>query len=215
MQRRHGQGLCFNCNDKFTAAHRCQGPQNLVLEGCTKTNEIMCEEVVNENSIENQHADLIELEISLHALTGWSIPCTMGIKAQIGYHELELFQRHRLSFEWLMVVVSSVKEGLDLVLRVQWLEQLGSSFDKVARPKMHSDMQKALEAYTDIFKEPTQLPLVREVDHCIPLKDGIEPINVSPYSKCVFGQHELEYLGHIVTNQGVKVDQGKIEVMIN
>ena len=71
-------------------------------------------------------------------------------------------------------------------------------------------MQKALEAYTDIFKEPMQQPLVREVDHCIPLKDGIEPINVRPYSKCVFGQHELEYLGHIVTNQGVKVDKGKL-----
>ena len=40
---------------------------------------------------------------------------------------------------------------------------------------MQSDMQKALEAYADIFKEPMQLPFVREVDHCIPLKDGIEP----------------------------------------
>ena len=80
---------------------------------------------------------------------------------------------------------------------------------------MHSDMQKALEAYTYIFKEPTQLPLVHEVDHCIPLKGSIEPINVRPYSKCVFGQHKLEYLRHIVTNQGVKVHQGKIEVMTN
>ena len=34
-------------------------------------------------------------------------------------------------------------------------------------------------------------------------------------NKCVFGQHELEYLRHIMTNQWVKVDQGKIEVMIN
>ena len=33
--------------------------------------------------------------------------------------------------------------------------------------------------------------------------------------KCVFGKHELEYLGHIVTNQGVKMDQRNIEVMIN
>ena len=34
-------------------------------------------------------------------------------------------------------------------------------------------------------------------------------------SKCVFGQQELEYLGHIVTPQGVKVDRGKIKAMLN
>lgn len=33
-------------------------------------------------------------------------------------------------------------------------------------------------------------------------------------SKCVFGQQELEYLGHIVTNQGVKVDGSKVVAMV-
>ena len=32
--------------------------------------------------------------------------------------------------------------------------------------------------------------------------------------KCAFGQQELEYLGHIITNQGVKVDEHKISTMI-
>ena len=34
-------------------------------------------------------------------------------------------------------------------------------------------------------------------------------------SKCAFGLQELEYLGHIVTAQGLKVDQGKIQTMLN
>ena len=34
-------------------------------------------------------------------------------------------------------------------------------------------------------------------------------------SKCAFGLQELEYLGHIVTAQGIKVDQGKIQTMVN
>lgn len=34
-------------------------------------------------------------------------------------------------------------------------------------------------------------------------------------SKCAFGQQQIEYLGHIVSCNGVQVDQGKIQVMIN
>ena len=34
-------------------------------------------------------------------------------------------------------------------------------------------------------------------------------------SKCVFDKLELEYLGHIVTSQGVKVDDSKITAMVS
>ena len=34
-------------------------------------------------------------------------------------------------------------------------------------------------------------------------------------SKCNFGQQELEYLGHIVTCHGVKVDERKISAMVS
>jgi hypothetical protein len=33
--------------------------------------------------------------------------------------------------------------------------------------------------------------------------------------KCAFGQQELEYLGHIITPMGVKVDQAKIQAMLS
>ena len=33
MQKRRTQGLCINCDDKFTSGHKCKGPQRLVLDG--------------------------------------------------------------------------------------------------------------------------------------------------------------------------------------
>ena len=33
MQKRRTQGLCFNCDEKFTPEHKCKGPQLLVLDG--------------------------------------------------------------------------------------------------------------------------------------------------------------------------------------
>ena len=86
MQRRHAQGLCFNCNDKFTTGHKCQVPRLLLLEGHIETNE----EVTVENLIKNQQEEWNAPEISLHALTSWSTPRTIRIKAQIGHHQLKV-----------------------------------------------------------------------------------------------------------------------------
>ena len=35
------------------------------------------------------------------------------------------------------------------------------------------------------------------------------------HSKCLFGVKEVEYLGHIVSHEGVKVDPNKIKVMMD
>ena len=32
-QKRQTQGLCFNCDEKFTSGHKCKGSQLLVLDG--------------------------------------------------------------------------------------------------------------------------------------------------------------------------------------
>ncbi|XP_037496276.1 uncharacterized protein LOC119371008 [Jatropha curcas] len=76
MQKRRMTGLCFNCDEKFTPGHRYHRAQLLLLESDVNT-EISSEEVV-------KHDCDSQLEISLHALLGWSAPRTMRITAKLG-----------------------------------------------------------------------------------------------------------------------------------
>jgi hypothetical protein len=47
--------------------------------------------------------------------------------------------------------------------------------------KMYPDMKKILHKFSELLKEPSSLPPLREVDHCISLKKVIEPINIRLY----------------------------------
>nr|GMD47364.1 Retrovirus-related Pol polyprotein from transposon 17.6 [Ipomoea batatas] len=76
MQRRRSQGLCFSCNEKFTPGHRCAKPQLMLLEYADEGDE-----VVSPPHVETHEDDA--LEISLHALSGWSAQRTMRLSAQI------------------------------------------------------------------------------------------------------------------------------------
>ncbi|XP_010275983.1 PREDICTED: uncharacterized protein LOC104610859 [Nelumbo nucifera] len=78
MQKRRAQGLCFNCNEKFTLTHQCKGSQLLLLEG----SDDYSEEEETDGLMEPQP------EISLHALSGWTAYKTMQVMAKIGPYEV-------------------------------------------------------------------------------------------------------------------------------
>lgn len=54
MQKWRAQYLCFNCNDRFTAGHKRQESQLLLLEGCTNMGKIICEEIIEDNPCEDK-----------------------------------------------------------------------------------------------------------------------------------------------------------------
>ena len=77
MQRRRAQNLCFNCNDRFTAGHKCQGSRLLMLEGCNDTDTLLCDNVLDEQLPQEQYDELTGPSITLHALSGLTAPKTM------------------------------------------------------------------------------------------------------------------------------------------
>jgi hypothetical protein len=51
---------------------------------------------------------------------------------------------------------------------------------------VYLDMQHLIKAFEDIFLEPKQLPPTREIDHCVTLNEGTEPINMRSYRYVYF-----------------------------
>ena len=60
------------------------------------------------------------------------------------------------------------------------------------RADTNVDMQHILKDYTDVFKEPTTLPPLRDIDNYITFKEGTEPINVRLYRYPYFQKAEIE-----------------------
>lgn len=66
-----------------------------------------------------------------------------------------------------------------------------------------TSMQQLLKGYGELFQEPTQLPHTRGIDHCITLKEGIEPVIVLLYHYAYFQKDEIEKQFEEMLNSGV------------
>lgn len=53
-------------------------------------------------------------------------------------------------------------------------------------------LQQVLEDFAQVFSEPEGLPPNRNVDHRIPIKAGVDPVNVCPYRYPHLQQNEIE-----------------------
>ena len=87
MQRRQVQGLCFNCNDKFTTGHKHTKAQLLILECETTPEEGLYEEFAAEEPI-MESTETVNPKITLYALSGWAAPQTMRVMAKIGQYAI-------------------------------------------------------------------------------------------------------------------------------
>ncbi|CAH9146476.1 unnamed protein product [Cuscuta epithymum] len=165
MQRRRSLGLCFSCNEQFAPGHRCKHPQLMLLEIGESNKD------PTEDASDSQDGNT-PLEISLHALTGWTAYRTLRLKAEVGGREIvvlidsgsthnfirdKLAESMRLPFSPMPTLNVKIANGeplrcnrrvervplriqeaqfevtfytlplvgIDAVLGMQWLEQLG------------------------------------------------------------------------------------------
>lgn len=68
-------------------------------------------------------------------------------------------------------------------------------------PSQVTEMDKLLEQFQDLFKEPTGLPPTRELDHVILLKEGFAPIQSKLYRYPHSQKEEIEKLVLLVMKQ--------------
>jgi hypothetical protein len=68
---------------------------------------------------------------------------------------------------------------------------------------IHPDMKAILHEFSEFLKEPTGLPRIKEVDHCISIKNGTKPINIRPYRYAYYQKEEIEKQAHEMLNFGL------------
>ncbi|KFK36440.1 hypothetical protein AALP_AA4G124900 [Arabis alpina] len=92
-------------------------------------------------------------------------------------------------------------------------------------------LQQVLERYPEVFSDPQGLPPSRGRAHEINLEPGVKPEHqdhlemvlsvlqeqqlYANKKKCQFGCKEIEYLGHIISGDGVAVNPQKIHAMVS
>lgn len=177
MQKRRTQRLCFNCPEKFSAGHKCKGPQLLLLEGSSSRGGFGCEEIIDEATTETTIMEQTEPEISLHALTGWIASKTMRVMAMIGPHEFSVLVDSGSTHNFISEKVTSL-------LRLPFIPS---------------------RAFTVRVANGSQLQCEGRFEHVYILLQGI-PFSLTFYSltltglDLVLGVQWLELLGSVIYN---------------
>ncbi|KAL6315672.1 hypothetical protein AAG906_005760 [Vitis piasezkii] len=182
------QGLCFNCNERYE-----------------DDNNVIYDEVNEERNTGRHQEENLEPEITLHALTGWSAPKTMRVAARIGDHDVIIlidsgsthnFLSERLANLLRLPVIPTetfpVRVANGESLKYIQAASLKELTKECRHQTLFTQACKITTEFSDLFIEPSCLPPPREVDPCINLKEGTEPINVRPYRYAHYQKNEIE-----------------------
>ena len=84
---------------------------------------------------------------------------------------------------------------------------------------MNRVFKKYLDKFVIVFIDDILIYSRTEADHAEHLRIALEILRreklYAKFSKCEFWLREVQFLGHVVSNEGIKVDPSKIEAVLN
>nr|GEV09195.1 reverse transcriptase [Tanacetum cinerariifolium] len=230
LEEKRAKGLCFYCDQKYAPGNKCTG--HLYSLEVSVDEEDQEEEVCIDIEVKDdtQVATYTKSfpRISLHALSGVSTFQTMRVRGYVGKQPLHILIDCESTHNFLDTSAAkrlSCQLSATTPLRVDVAN--GSKMGEAVR--IFDDkltLKQLLSTYEDVFAMPTEFPPPRSHDHTITLLPNTPPVTVTPYrlppnqkdvvkqmSKSIFLAPKVEYLGHVLSAQGVATNPLKIQAM--
>lgn len=89
LQTRREKGLCYNCDERYTPVHRCKNRRLLLLTNDEDEDNDENIELLDDTG-EYGETSTPHPEISIHALSGTTSPCTLRVTGSIGGTKLQI-----------------------------------------------------------------------------------------------------------------------------
>nr|CAD1832615.1 unnamed protein product [Ananas comosus var. bracteatus] len=223
MKRRRVAGLCYKCGEKYHSSHVCQSKALNTLQGTEELFEVYDEDYLLEEEpveelvvgVEEGKAEPLEIEVSVHALSGEKQQDTIKVQGEaknkmltilidtgsthsfIDLRTAKNIKAQMVSAAPLVVIVANGQKYLAVHQELHTGECCVLNHCYVPKKEDGSEettteLLQVLVQFEGVFEKPKELPPQRVVDHKIPLQPGSAPVNLRPSRHSHEQKEEIE-----------------------
>lgn len=151
---------------------------------------------------------LPEIDWKVESLAEFLLKCFLD--AYKGYHQIQMAETDEDKITFF------TSKGIYCYRKMPFgLKNAGATYQRLVDKVFSHQIGQNLEAYVDdmVIKSHTEEDLLRDIQETF---DTLRSINMklNP-KKCSFGVEEGQFLGHLITKQGIKANPAKIDSLLN